>query len=110
METPDSLPEMIVLQSNEEATERGDDAVINNGGGSDRRVIPLPHIPPRLEEAEAMEGENIRSSSTTTTTPEPTTTTVATTTVPMSECLEDTEILAISGAHLTLFYTSSTIP
>lgn len=71
------MQETMVQHRNEEAAEDADDAAINNGA-----VEPLPHIPPGLEVAEAMEpATTVR-----TTTPQPTTTTVATSTVPMSKC------------------------
>lgn len=79
----DSLPETMVLHSNEETTEDADDAAINNGA-----VEAMPHIPTGLEVAEAMVPETTAPTTPTptTTTTEPTTTTVATSTVPMSKC------------------------
>lgn len=92
----DSLPETMVLHSNEETTEDADDAAINNGA-----VEAMPHIPTGLEVAEAMVPETTAPTTptpTTTTTTEPTTTTVATSTVPMSKCRRLSLSVSLSGA------------
>lgn len=88
VEVPDSVSDTVAVQQSNEEAEDADDVPINNGSAD-----PLPHIPPELEEVEAIEAVTTTQ---TTTTPEPTTTTVATSTVPMSKCRKGEVVILLS--------------